>query len=743
VTRRIRALAAVALAALAAPPDVLTQTVPKRLLYVTQSAGFAHDVLPLSESVLTSLGQSSGRFETTVLRDVSGLDAGVLSGFDAVAFFTTGTLPLDAVQKRALLDFVAGGKAFVGIHSATDTFYDWPEYGQMIGGYFDGHPWVETVDLIVEDAAHPAVAHLGGRWSLFEEIYQFRSWNRSDVRVLLRLDTATVDLGAPGVRRTDGDFALAWTRSWGKGRVFYTALGHHAALWQDPRFQQHLVGGIRWALDDEDRDGLADRWELTFGLSPNEAGGVDGGLGDPDGDGVSNRDELRDGSHPRGFFTRLLAEGATSDFFATEVALANPGERDARALIAFDRADRTRVSHPIVVPARRSRLVDVGSLPAMQQAEFATVIESDERIGVDRTLRWTRADGYGSHAEASLPGPSSRWFFAEGATHSGFSLFYLLQNPAPTPAGVEIRFLLPGGSTPTRAYTVPAGGRFTLWVNQVPGLQATDVSAELTVVSGPPIVAERAMYRSRPGRLFEAGHASAGIVAPAARWFLAEGATGPFFDLFVLVANVGSVAAPIAVTYLLPDGTSRTGRHIVAPSSRFNIWVNRERPDNTSALAEAAVSIVVESVDRVPIVVERAMWWPRPAEQWYEAHNAAGATTTGTRWLVAGGEVADSPRTDTYLLVANTAPRTASVEVTLLFDDGPERVRRFTVRPASRFNVDVRGQFPEAVGRRFGAIVESLGSEPAPLVVEESVYHDTGTVRWAAGASLIATRLDP
>lgn len=250
---RVASACLVLTAWLCGPAPVLAQPAVKRLLYVTQSAGFAHPVLPFSEAVLAQLGATSGAFTVTVMRDVSTLSAAQLATFDAVAFFTSGTLPFTAAQKQALLDFVASGRGFVGLHSATDTFYDWPDYGALVGGYFDGHPWTEPVDIAVEDTSHPAMAGLGARFSIDDEIYQFRAWSRSNVHVLMHLETASVNLGAPGVNRTDNDFALAWTRAHGQGRVFYTALGHRPEVWQDPRFQQHVLGGILWALGPRSR----------------------------------------------------------------------------------------------------------------------------------------------------------------------------------------------------------------------------------------------------------------------------------------------------------------------------------------------------------------------------------------------------------------------------------------------------------------------------------------------------------
>jgi uncharacterized protein len=222
----------------------------RRVLYLTQSAGFEHGVLPLSEDVLKELGEQSGAFQTTVSRDSSVINRENLKGYDALVFYTTGELPFSSEQKQAFLDFVLSGKAFVGIHSATDTFYTWLEYGELIGAYFDGHPWHQEVTIQTEDPLHPATRHLAPSFRITDEIYQFRSFSREKVHVLLRLDNSSVDLNAPGVNRADRYFANAWTRQYGSGRVFYTALGHRDEVWRDPRFQQHLLNGIRWAMGD-------------------------------------------------------------------------------------------------------------------------------------------------------------------------------------------------------------------------------------------------------------------------------------------------------------------------------------------------------------------------------------------------------------------------------------------------------------------------------------------------------------
>ncbi len=249
--RRVIALALVLLGACSAAspnnPSTPSTAVP-RVLYLTHSAGFKHDVLPLSQQIMRDAVARTGAFDVTASTDCALISPEALRGWDAVVFYTTGELPVDDASKRALLEFVRSGKGFVGIHSATDTFYQWPDYGEMIGGYFDGHPWHQEVRINVEGPSHPATAHLPPRFSINDEIYQFRNWSRNQVRLLLSLDNASVDVTKPGVNRADRDFALAWTREYGRGRVFYTGLGHEPDVWRDPRYQQHLASGIGWAI---------------------------------------------------------------------------------------------------------------------------------------------------------------------------------------------------------------------------------------------------------------------------------------------------------------------------------------------------------------------------------------------------------------------------------------------------------------------------------------------------------------
>lgn len=490
---------------------------------------------------------------------------------------------------------------------------------------------------------------------------------------------------------------------------------------------------------DTDQDGLPDDWETAFGLDPTSSTGDNGRSGDLDGDGLTNVQQLAVGTHPRGFFTRYLAEGATSSFFDTRLALLNPGSTGATATLSYRRVGAATVAVRVPLPAATRVTVDPNRRFGAATTEFSTKLESDQPFVVDRTMSWG-TDAYGAHAETAVAAPSPIWYLAEGATHSGFNLFYLLLNPNAAEAQVRVRYLRPSGVSLEKIYTLPADSRTNIWVDveEFGGqrlLASTDVSAVFEVLNDQPIIVERAMYLDLPGEMFGAGHESAGVTAPATQWFLAEGATGPFFDLFVLIANPGASDALIEATYLLPDGSTITKPYTVAANSRFNIWVDYE----DARLANTALSTTIRAINSVPVVVERAMWWP--GNNWYEAHNSPGSTVTGTKWALAEGEVGGARGVDTYILLANTSPTTGTVNVTVLLENGTSAERTFPVPANSRFNVDVRTEFPSTVDKRFGAIVESVGLAPAQIVVERAMYWDALGQRWAAGTNALATKL--
>jgi len=220
---------------------------------------FQHDSVSHALATMERLGRESGAFETYIRTDSQLITKQPITGgprntrnldyFDAIFYFGTGD-NLNAQQKKDLLSFIRDdGKGFVGAHTGDDAFFEWPEFGEMIGGYFDGHPWGQfDAPIIVEDRAFPAMKHFPARFTIHDEIYQHKDFSRDKVHVLARLDGEKLDYTKPNIHRTDKDFPVAWTKMYGKGRVFYATFGHAAETWDDPNVQKLYLEATRWAL---------------------------------------------------------------------------------------------------------------------------------------------------------------------------------------------------------------------------------------------------------------------------------------------------------------------------------------------------------------------------------------------------------------------------------------------------------------------------------------------------------------
>jgi len=231
----------------------------KHVLVISQTNGFEHDSIPEAMAAIFNMGKESGLWDTEMRTDTKlltkkefkGNNAKNLNYFDLVVFAsTTGELTLDDSQKADFLSFVHDdGKGFVGIHAALDTNYKWPEYGEMIGGWFNEHPWMTfNAPIRVEDPDFPAVRHFPKAFVKYDEIYQPKEWSRDKVNVLLSLDPDKLDYNNPRVHRDDHDFAIAWSKMYGKGRVFYSTLGHTEESWDDPDIRKMYFEAIRWTL---------------------------------------------------------------------------------------------------------------------------------------------------------------------------------------------------------------------------------------------------------------------------------------------------------------------------------------------------------------------------------------------------------------------------------------------------------------------------------------------------------------
>jgi type 1 glutamine amidotransferase/outer membrane protein assembly factor BamB len=231
--------------------------------------GYQHESISHAFAVIERLGRESGLYETYFRTDSQLITkhpitfksgTGIATGeqflahnldyFDAIFFFGVREIDLTPEQRADLLAFVHDdGKGFVAAHSGATAFFSWPEFGDMLGGRFDEHPWgITDATVVVDDASFPAMKNFPKASVFHDEHYQLKAFSRDKVHVLAHLDASKLDLNAPLVHRKDGDFPVAWTKNYGKGRVFYSTLGHEDVAWDTKPISTMYFEALKWAM---------------------------------------------------------------------------------------------------------------------------------------------------------------------------------------------------------------------------------------------------------------------------------------------------------------------------------------------------------------------------------------------------------------------------------------------------------------------------------------------------------------
>ena len=243
------------------PPRIRTRKAV--LAWADTRNGIAqHESVSHALAVVERLGYESGAYDTYIRTDsnivakqplmTTGAPASGgpnLGNVDAIVFLGHREVALEPQQRGELAAFVRDeGKGFVAAHTALTAFESWPEFGELLGARYDDHPWnVAGGTIINEDPAFPATKHFPSSFSFVDEFYQPKAFSRDRLRVLLRLDVSKMP-ASPQMRRTDGDFPLAWAKTYGKGRVFYSSLGHAAETWDNRDVAQMYFEAIKWSL---------------------------------------------------------------------------------------------------------------------------------------------------------------------------------------------------------------------------------------------------------------------------------------------------------------------------------------------------------------------------------------------------------------------------------------------------------------------------------------------------------------
>jgi hypothetical protein len=423
-----------------------------------------------------------------------------------------------------------------------------------------------------------------------------------------------------------------------------------------------------------------------------------------------------------------LSEGATGGFFDEDVLIANANTTAAPITLTFlTPAGAPIVQNRTLAPQSRTT-IHVDQIPGLEGAEVSTVVGSPSGLPlvVERSMFWDHSY-YAGHTGSSVGQPSLDWVFAEGS-QGFFNTYVLLANANTSAASVTLTFLREADTPVVKTVTVPPSARLTIDCATIPDVM--NRSFGITVHGSQPIIAERAMYfGTTPTRVFSGGHESAGVTGASRAWFLAEGATGGFFDTFILLSNPQSMDANVTVQFLLDNGQTVTESKVIPANRRLTINIEAE---SDPRLQNAAVSTVVNA--DVPIVAERSMYWIGDLVPWTESHNSFGVTSAGLHWGLAEGRVGQALNFHTYILLANPQSSAANVTVTFLRENGASPiVKTYTVAPTSRFNIDVNSVSPDLHDENVAADVRVTNG--VPIVVERSLYWDSGGVLFKGGTN--------
>jgi hypothetical protein len=421
-----------------------------------------------------------------------------------------------------------------------------------------------------------------------------------------------------------------------------------------------------------------------------------------------------------------LAEGVTGAFFDSYLLLANPGATPEPVMLTLFKDDGSAIDIPTVVPALGRATWKADDLPGLDGSAFSArvTVPSGHPVIAERATYF--ADDYrAGHASMGRP-PSIHQFFAEGCQDGQFDTYVIVRNLADAAAFISVSFFFEEGEPLYRTYTAPPRGRLSIAASAIPELAGRPFG--MVVWSSDPAGIERSMYF---GEAYVGGHSDAGVPLPSATWLFAEGATGPTFDTYLLLANPGFNGPALAQIEFHTSGAGTVTRsRLLPPDSRVTIDVAREDP----RLAATTFWISVRS--DVPVVAERAMYWSSTGgSSWTEGHVSAGAPAAGPRWGFAEGIVGGGLDFKTFLLIANQAATPARVDVQYLPTAGSPITHTRTVPAGGRLTIDVGAEAPSLRDVPFGMTVTAR--DGAAVVAERSIYWTRGGPTFVGGTSTV------
>jgi hypothetical protein len=406
--------------------------------------------------------------------------------------------------------------------------------------------------------------------------------------------------------------------------------------------------------------------------------------------------------------TWYLAEGYTGAGFGTYILIQNPNASAANVTITYMLQGGGILTRNVTVVgnSRYTVVAQNADQVGLDQA-FSTKLVSDQPIIVERAMYWPDGMGaIGGHVTTGFNSPQTTWYLAEGYTGASFGTYILIQNPDASAANVTITYMLQGGGILTRNVTVVENSRYTV-VAQNADQVGLDQAFSTKLVSDQSIIVERAMYFNNEG------HVAGGITVPQTTWYLAEGYTGAGFGTYILIQNPNASAANVTITYMLQGGGILTRNVTVVGNSRYTVVAqNADQVGLDQAFSTKLVS------DR-PIIVERAMYWPKSADS-VGGHDSAGASSPGYTWYLAEGYTGAGY--GTYILVQNPNDSVANVTITYMLQAGGTVTRSISVPANSRDTIVAQDETQVGVDQAFAT---KLASDQ-PIIVERAMYFNNG-----------------
>lgn len=404
----------------------------------------------------------------------------------------------------------------------------------------------------------------------------------------------------------------------------------------------------------------------------------------------------------------------------------NPNDEDTDLVFTFMLPDGSSYDHSTTAAAHSRYTLKVNDHAVT--SEVSVKLVSDLPVLAERSEYFNmhgKIDG--GHESMGVPSPGQAWYVAEGYTGGSFESFILIQNPGASDQQVKMTFMLPGGATLQKTITARASSRVTVKLDDIPGLENTEVSAMLEAEGGDGIIVERCSYFSYNG-LFGGSNAPA-VEAPSDEWHFAEGYTGEGFDSYFLVQNPSDSPAEVTASFMKEDGQEITKGYTLPATSRFTIKANE-----VPGLGQTSFAVSIRSVNGVEIIAERAQYFNYGGFPCAGGTDSVGATGTATRWYLAEGY--DSQYFDTWILVSNPGDSDASVRMTFNTPDGRDVVHDTVVGAGSRYTLNA-GKVAGLENREFSATVEATNGKG--IVVERAMYfiYTGGGDKRAGGHSTI------